>query len=300
MFNGILANNHVELLTKGQWTSIYYYASKWYLCRFDAKGKRELADEPFMYAFSLTSMEHDKSTSYPRVTTIVFDEFIAREAYIPDEFVLFANTLSTIIRQRNNVKIIMLGNSVNKYCPYYTEMGLTHVRSMRPGDLEVYKYGQSGLLVAVEYTAPTKGGKRSDIYFAFDNPKLAMITEGEWELGVYPHCNVKYKPKHIVFTYFIKFNDDILQCEIINTGKENFTYIHRKTTDIRHPDKDFVFSTEYSPLPNFSRMITKPITNIEKKIAWYFSKDKVFYQDNEVGDIVRNYINFCMKSDTNK
>ena len=41
----------------------------------------------------------------------------------------FMNVLSTIIRDRENIKIFMLGNTVNKYCPYFDEMGLTFHKS---------------------------------------------------------------------------------------------------------------------------------------------------------------------------
>ena len=85
-------------------------------------------------------------------------------------------------------------------------MGLTRVKDMKPGTIDVYQYGEEGKLrVAVEYAEASKEGKKSDVYFAFDNPKLKMITTGVWEIDIYPHCPYKYKPKDIQFTYFIKF-----------------------------------------------------------------------------------------------
>ena len=126
MFDGIVNAGVVERVTNGEWTGIYYFSSRWYLCRYE-DGKRITMETPFAYGFAITSQEHDKSTSYPAVRTILFDEFLTRSAYIPDEFVLFCNVLSTIIRQRDDVKIFMLGNTVNKYCPYFKEMGMKHI-----------------------------------------------------------------------------------------------------------------------------------------------------------------------------
>ena len=37
------------------------------------------------------------------------------------------------------------------------------------------------------------------------------------------------------------------------------------------------------------------INEIGKKIWWFFNTDRVYYQDNEVGEIVRNYIMWCKK-----
>ena len=67
---------------------------------------------------------------------------------------MFANVLSTIIRHRNDVKIFMLANTVNKYCPYFKEMGLKHITEMKQGSIDIYTYGSSDLRVAVEYGKP--------------------------------------------------------------------------------------------------------------------------------------------------
>lgn len=293
MFNAIVSNGEVEKLTNGEWNNIYYYGSRWFLCKADGD-KRIVDDMPFAYGFALTGMEHDKSTSYPKIKTICFDEFISRNAYLPDEFILFANTISTIIRQRNDIKIFMLGNTVNKYCPYFEEMGLKHIRDMKEGDIDIYTYGDSKLTVAVEYCKPNKQGKESDLYFAFDNPKLSMITGGAWEIDIYPHCPCKYKPKDILFTYYIKFSGDVLQCEIIAKDENMFTFVHSKTTPLNN-ELDFIYSTEFSPRPNYRRNITKPRSQIEKRIAEFYVTDKVFYATNEVGEIMRNYLIWCGK-----
>lgn len=291
LFSDLEKNGVITELTHGEYTNVYYYSSRWYLCYYDEKGDRHLDPDPFCFAFSLVSMEHYKSTSYPGITTICFDEFISRSIYLADEFIVFENVLSTIIRHRTNVKIFMLGNTVNKYCPYFKEMGLKHIRQQKQGTIDLYTYGSSGLKVAVEYTKSTEKSKdSSNVYFSFDNPSLKMITTGSWEIAIYPHCPIKYTPKDVKFIYFIIFNEDVLQCEIVITNNENFTFIHPKTTEIKNPDKEIIFSQEYNPKYNFHRKLTKPKSNLEKRIAWYFATDNVFYSDNETGEIVRNYL----------
>lgn len=303
MYNALVSNGLVSQLTNGVYDSVYYYASKWYLSKYDEKLQKNINDtEPFAYGFSISDMEHDKSTSYPDITTILFDEFLTRNVYLPDEFILFMNTISTIVRQRNNVKIFMLGNTVNKYSPYFKEMGLKHVPEMKKGSIELYTYGDTDLKVAVEYAESLnkKGNKPSNVYYAFDNPKLNMITGGAWEINIYPHLPCKYKPRDIVFTYFIYFDDILLQCEIIEVDNTVFTYIHRKTTPLKEDSEDVVFTPEYNPKPNYIRNIRRNTTELERKIAQFFIKDKVFYQDNEVGEVVRNYLQFCTTDNTIK
>jgi hypothetical protein len=290
VFSPLVKNDLVVKYTHGKWTGVYYYSGRWFLCREDKDGHLVKEDNPFCYAFALTDAEHDKSTSYPNVTTVLFDEFLSRSGYLPDEFVLFMNTLSTIIRYRDNVTIYMLGNTVNRYCPYFDEMGLTHIRNQNKGAIETYEYGDSGLKVAVEYADSPVKRKPSDKYFAFNNSKLSMITGGAWEIALYPHCPIKYKPKDVKFIFFIKFEEDLLQCEVVMNKEYNFLFIHKKTTELKDPKKDLIFDTEYSPLSNYGRKLTKPANQIQSRIAWYFNADKVFYQDNMTGEIVRNYI----------
>lgn len=302
LFEPLIDNGEIEVATAGEWTSVYYYASRWFLCKYveDNKGnvERVTDTQPFMFGFALSQMEHEKGTGYPNVKTVVFDEFITRMAYLRDEFVLFMNTLSTIIRSRDDVTIFMLGNTVNKYCPYFDEMGLRHVKDMKQGEIDVYQLKHSSgkvLKVAVEYCKPFEKGKKSDFYFAFDNQKLEMITTGVWEIDIYPHCPYRYKPKNILFTYFIEFDRELLQCEVVQVDDVCFTFIHRKTTPLKHPDTDLVFTTRYDARPNYRRKLTRPHLPLERKIAEFYATDKIFYQDNEVGEIVRNYLLWCNK-----
>lgn len=300
MFDAIVANGLVEKYSKGRWNNITYRASRWYLSKYDEDLDKNILDEtPFCYAFSLNSGEHDKSTSYPRIKNVLFDEFLTRTGYLNDEFVLFMNILSTIIRQRDDVKIFMCANTVNKYAPYFTEMGLTNVENMKQGTIDVYRYGNTDLTVAVEYCDTNKDGKKSDKYFAFNNPKLQMITGGAWEISIYPHLPMKYTTANIKFKYFVEFGKNLLQCEVIKIKDEKkrscwFTYIHRKTTQLKDNKNDIIFSTRHNPSPNWFRKLGKPSTPLERKLFSFFVQEKVFYQDNEVGEIMRNYLQWCI------
>ena len=296
LFNAIITDGYLEKLSGGKFTAIFYRTGRFYLCTYNDKGKPIYNEEDIIgYAFSLSENEHNKANSYPRVTTIIFDEFLTNKIYLPDEFILFMNTVSTIVRQRTNVKIYMLGNTVNKYCPYFKEMGLTNILSMKQGSIDIYTYGETKLKVAVEYADSKKKFKKNNFYFAFNNPKLKMITGGAWELNIYPHAPVKWLPKNIIFTYFIDFNDSIYQCEIINKDNNVFTYIHEKTTPIKNPDKDIIYTLDYIPKINYNVNILKPLTDYQNKITWFFTHDRVYYQNNNVGDAINNYLKICKR-----
>lgn len=292
LFESIEKDGVITKMTGGKYDGVKYQSGRWYFSKFDERTQKKISgDDPFCYGFALSDMEHDKSTSYPDVTTIVFDEFLTRGFYLVNEFVLLMNTLSTIIRHRNDVTIYMLANTVNKYAPYFTEMGLKHMAAMEKGQIDVYTYGTSKLKVAVEYCdSPKKEGKKSDVYFAFDNPNLEMITGGAWEIDLYPHCPIEYERKNIEFVFFIMFEDSVLQGEVVMKDNYNFVFIHRKTTPIRDMDQDLIFTMEHDARPNIIRGLDKSDLKCVRLIRQYFRNDKVFYQDNEVGEEVRNFL----------
>ena len=268
MFSDIVENGEISRLFGDKYDGITYYRHAWYMTKKDEKtGKPVKEIEPFCYAFALTSMEHDKSTSYPRVRTILFDEMLTRKQYVPDEFILFMNVLSTIIRERDGVTIYMLGNTVSHFSPYFGEMGLKHIRQMKQGDIDVYTYGEHGCKVAVEYIGESKFLKKSNKYFAFDNPKLNMIKSGAYELDIHPHLTKRYKSNEIMFIYFVVYEEYTLQCEVVQTGDEVFTFVHEKTTEIKNPDDDLIFTTEITSRRNYRVGILKPRDKLGDKNA---------------------------------
>ncbi len=298
LFAGVVEQGIVEKWSNGLWTDVYYWGGQWYLCRWqtDDQGHRErIKDElPFCYGFSLNAMEHDKGANYPGTKTIILDEFMTRGLYLDDEFVIFMNVLSTIIRNDpENVQIFMLANSVNKYCPYFAEMGI-NIKDQRPGTIDLYKYGESKLTVAVEYVEPMEGSSKDGNYlFAFDNPKLKMISHGDWEIDIYPHLPERYKHSEVIFDYFIRFDGELLHAEIVAKPGKVFTYIHTKTSDIKDPDHDVVFQQEADPRPNYYTRLDRPVDRVSEKILKFYKKDKVFFQNNEVGEILNNYLKWC-------
>lgn len=291
LFANHTANGLITKITKGKFNEVFTIGGKYFLAKYDKdKNKRVLDSQPFCFGFALSEQEHEKSSSYPLVKTIIFDEFLTRRVYLPDEFLLFMNLLSTIIRQRNDVKIFMLGNTTNKYCPYFTEMGLTNVTRMQQGTIDVYQFGKDGALVAVEYCSNIVKNKASNKYFCFDNQNLQMITGGKWELAIYPHLPRKYLPKNVLFVFYVVFNETILQGNIIQVENDIFLYFHKKTTPIKETPNTLIYTLENSSAPNKKRRILSNNTDLDKKIANFFVTDKVFYQDNEIGEILRNYI----------
>lgn len=299
--NGLVRDGLVEKYSGGEWTGIYHRGTNFYLCKTeiakkkngDIEEKRVICQEPWLYGFSLSAMEHDKGASYDRTHAAALDEFLTRSFYLRDEFVLFSNVLSTLIRDKTDFKIFMAGNTVSKVaCPYFREMGLDRVKTQEQGTIDVYNYGDTGLQVAVEYCASRKKSKESSRYFAFGNPHLQMITNGRWEVSPHPHLPVKYLPKEVVFVFYLQFDGDLFQCNIIQHDGL-FIFIHPKTTDLKDDNDVLIYSDAYDPRPNWHRSVYRGTTRVDGIIRQLFANGRVYYSDNMTGEYVDAYLKWA-------
>ena len=257
LFDGHVRDGRISHWTGGALDSVNYSRSRFFLYKSNEDGSKDELEEPAGFAFDLNSMEHYKSTSFPKVRTIIFDEFMSRNGYLPNEWILFTNTLSTIIRLRDDVRILMLGNTVNKYCPYFGEI---------------------------------RGGKASDVYFAFDNPELRMITDGSWEIAIYPHLEKKPRPADHVTDFFVEFEQELLHGEVIAADTGPYIFLHAKTTPIKDPDNDIVYTTKPSVRWNYRMALTKHSDKLSLFIQRCLRENRIFYSTNEIGEVFRNYI----------
>lgn len=86
-----------------------------------SSNKFYIDDQCFGYAETLNTSLINKGISYPKVSTIIFDEFLIDSPvyrYLPNEVELLLDFLESVFRLRN-FKIIMLANSVQFNNPYF-------------------------------------------------------------------------------------------------------------------------------------------------------------------------------------
>ena len=85
----------------------------------------------------------------------------------------------------------------------------------------------------------------------------------------------------------------MLQGNIIDINDVNFLYIHRKTTPIKEDNERLVYQQNPDYRRNYRTNILKPYGTPDKYIKSLIDKKKIFYQDNEVGEIMNNYFKWC-------
>ena len=287
----------IEELSGGEYNSVFYRAKEFHLCYIDEEGKKIAQDpEAFCITASINTAEHTKGQDRGEIHIILFDEFMTRAGYLQNEFVQYCNLLSSLIRNRQDAIIYMCANTVNRYCPYFKEMGLKDVETMPQGEVYIYTYGNADLTVAVEYCDPVKATEKvASKYFAFDNPQLEMITTGAWELQFYPRPLYKIFEEDIKYRFYIHFGGNMLCGEIINPAdkahrNDLFIFIHPQTKDIEIDDLTPLYTDEFTTSLCHVRFLADQPTELHKLITQLFKKKSVCFSDNETGEIVRNWL----------
>ena len=274
--------------TKGKWNSVTYKSRSFYLCNKDDGKVLNCDEEPFCNCYALNTWETSKGADKGVVSNICFDEFMSRKAYLPNEFVIFQQMLSSIIRDRDIAKIYMLANTVNKYCPYFKEMGLNHVAEMKQGDIELYRFNDD-LTVAVEYCNEAKTTKKVKKYYAFDNPQLEMITSGKWEIALYPHAPIRHTKYDILTRFYIIFDKKIGCGDVIKNDKYLYIFYHMHTGKHVPDENDIVYLEQHDGVINHA-ILTSEIRNEKQKlIVDLMNCKREFYSDNNVGEYIRNW-----------
>lgn len=78
--------------------------------------------EVAFYFIALSTSRQLKSNNYPNVNKIIFDEFIidkGRVTYLKSEVEVFLDLYETVARLRDNVRAVLLANSVTIVNPYF-------------------------------------------------------------------------------------------------------------------------------------------------------------------------------------
>lgn len=298
LFDGILKIVDVETDTKGKYNTIIYKSRKFYFAKIEDEKIIDVCLKPFCLTMALSQNEHYKSVQYPDVTTICFDEFLSENhQYLPNEYSRLKSVLSTVIRQRKDVEVHLLGNTVDRNSIYWNEFRLVEiVKKMKEGELYHYiPKNKHKTDIAIEWAESSidANGEAINVYTDFDDERPNMINAGEWDVEDYPHLPFSYNQNDILFIFFIEFNSELFQCEIIEKYEKAYIYIHRKTTLLQMPEDDLIFGNKPTGLPNYSINIFKPENRAARKICELFHYNKVFYQDNLVGDSVHAFLKWC-------
>lgn len=288
-------DNFIQMIierSEGRYNGTFYRANCFYLCFYNEEGKIEAKDNtPFCITRSVNCWETTKGQDAGELHLICYDEFMTRGGYLNDEFVKFCNLLSSLIRDRKDCVIYMLANTVNQYCPYFEEMGLKDVDKMKQGEICVYSYDKSDLTVAVEYCDKVEATKKTaSKYFAFENAQIQMITSGAWEIKKYARAPYPIHEEDILKRFYIKFGEQLVCGEIVLKKTDLFIFFRRQTKDIEIDELTPYYSNQFTTSRCHVKYIKDCPTDLHKLIKDLILKNSMCFANNDVGEIVRNWL----------
>lgn len=281
------ADMPVDKLTGNEWEYIYAFRGYFYFAK-DVDGKIEKSAPIGRYC-ALNLYERYKSQAFPNVETIIYEEFLTNRIYLGgsgenSEPRILMQFVSTVARDRN-IDIFLIGNTISRVCPYFTEWALKGVMQQKPGTIDIYHLrGENGVVdIAVENCEVVE--TKSKMFFGLASKQ---ITSGEWEVDDVPKLLKPYQYYEMLYELNIIYNEFkyVLQLLFDIEAGGAFVYIYPNTKDrkIRRTVTD-VFNVD----PFITNGLNGKIP-AEQVIAECFRKGKVCFSDNLTGTDFKNVL----------
>lgn len=268
-----------------EWEYINAARGEIYLAKRDEKGKE--IHGPLLGRYcALNEAERYKSQTFIGYKYIVYEEFITDKTYIPEEPRLLQQLVSTIARDKP-ITVLMIGNTLSRVCPYFSEWCLENVLKQKQGTIEIYHFhtdDKTIVDVAVEYCATVQS--KNTMFFG---QAARQIVTGEWDTVAVPRLPRKqyeYEKVYEILVEYQKFKFVIeLLVENQNGGKICFVYPFTGSRKI-----DRVLTDAFNESPFVSSALD-PSKTPERYIKDCFRLSKVCYSDNLTGSDFKHVLN---------
>lgn len=296
IFNVIISNNYVSILTNNKWNSIVYMRNehKFYLCNRNDGQVDDIDVTGFLMCMSIDKAEEYKS-GYQCDTgdLIIFDEFI-NTYYKRGEFVKFCDLISTIIRKRHDCKIVMLANTILRTSEYFDELEcrefIDHAEGGDYIDYEIPCISGGSTSVHVEILAIKLDNTRKIFnakYFSFHNPLLNSITGAGWAIHNYVHPSERFKT--LYKNIFLEYKNKWYSLNVIQLECGRYTIFVAPHT--KEPKDDaYIYSDNYNVFDKRYHSLKHDKNNFDIWLLNRFYSDDIIYANNTCGSIFSDFI----------
>lgn len=269
----------IKAITSGKYTGVTAYQGFFYFTYFeDDKEKR---GEQIGRYCSLNQSERYKSQVFKDYGIVIYEEFLTNKIYLgsndnpePKQLMQF---VSTVARDRN-IRVFLIGNTISRVCPYFSEWGLKGIMQQQPGTIDIYHLrGENGVVdIAVENCEVVE--TKSKMFFGNTSKQ---ITSGEWEVNDCPKLLKPYAFYNMLYEIDIQYGEFKYIMQLLSDGETGgtFVYIYPNTTGRK-------IRRVITNIFNVDPMITNglnPRIKAECLISECFRTGKVCYSDNLTG-----------------
>lgn len=276
----------VKKITDNVYNTIYIYQNSIFFAVEDENGK--ITNKLLIgRTHSLNQGERYKSQIFPKVDYILYEEFITDKQYLPNEPEQLQEYVSTIFRTRAGV-VYMIGNTISKLCPYFSEWKLSKVLKMKTHEICVFENTTSVLTekgqeeVAVVIAVEMCGASSVLSKMAF-GMSADMIVKNKWrsktvallDKDVLTKCEATY---HV----FLYAENLCFKLELMNYNNNIFWYVKPQTRTIKNEEHERVITTS----PSMSPLHTKRFRGLNDKEQRAFNlinQGKIYYCSTACG-----------------
>lgn len=288
----------VVKLTKGKYNCITMYRKNLYLSVYDNETGKTTRHEKIGYVVALSTEQNYAGASYLDVEDIIFEEFMSRSIYLPNESNKLMNFYATVDRKRLKTRLWLVGNTISRVCPYINDWGLhAIISSQKQGTIAVKEIpdvveGNPPILIAIEYCMST--GQTSGTI----GTNAQMINTGAWETSPQPHLPKSYNAYKVLFRFGFQYQSFKFLCEYLidkEEKKNTIWFIYPKYDDFK--ENTIVFSD----VIKVSKYWQRDIYNISIKndklrnLFQSFKENKIFYSSDMCGTDFKQVIDFNIR-----
>lgn len=278
--NAYFGDMPISEITYGKYDTVKAWNGELFFAKTTEEGELEKGECIGRFC-ALNESERYKSWTFIDYDYIVYEEFITDKVYLVDEPRNLQQFVSTVARD-NRLTVLLIGNTLSRVCPYFSEWCLDGVLNQKQGTIEIYHYhvGEDVIDIAVEYCANNSVDNKM-----FFGQTAKQIVTGEWDtvdVPKLPRKQYEYEKVYEVLFTYQKFSFVI---ELLVEPKEGglllHIYPHTKERKIYRK-----LTNEFSDLPNVTNKL-----DISKRpealMVNCFRLDKVCYSDNLTGSDFR-------------
>lgn len=294
------ADVDVEKLTDGRYNCISCYRKELFLSKYDSEKCKTIRYDKIGYVIALVQEQNYAGASFLDVDDIIFEEFMSRGTYLPDEPNKLMNLFCTVDRKRGTTRIWLVGNTISRVCPYLLDWELLDdIRKLEQGDILIKEFIDSEYVdndnkpivmkIAVEHCKST--GVSSFTIGTHSN----MLSKGEWQTDPQPHLPHSIKEYNLIFRFVFEFSGFRFLCDVLHYKSSNdiVYFIYPKYTEIK--PKTLVISDNVRQSVRWLRTpyaVHSFLNEKVEKILYYFAEDKIFFSTDMCGTDFKQAIDF--------
>ena len=279
--------------------------------------------EPIGKFMAVSVVSRTKSTQYPKIYNMIYEEVLTDEVYANNEPDKVLNLISTLKRHKQGFRVWLISNLVSVVNPYSKAWGLNLTRQ-KPGTINLTKLylgtmdmqGEEEYLLVASHYLEDKGDIKKAALIKGRNRVKTGIASNRWdEAHLYPHVPINFlkgldiRPEEtVIFEYddllfkgtLLEVPENLIDLWLDEADKPSddklpILYIERKTTAPHKGTRLYTNNTE-----RFGAGITRGfsvIYRIDLTIEQLYKRGWIYGADNlTMNDFVKTFNNLrCMK-----